>query len=320
MPFQIIEDTLVSALATDGTLSLSYPSGYQAGHFKLGARHTLMVDDNDAYDSPNDFTLTFGDSAITLTWKATPTLPIGSVLAIQLDQPGEALVFVKDKKRNAECVVEKKILNINFGTPIASDDDCFIKAATGTELPNAETVSYDFPATAASPQDGVSNDGLIDEKIGRNIIVTASHLSAKVAMTVLVTGLDVWGDELTESFAVAAGGTSEVVTGKKAFASVTTIDFVASGNAEANTISVGFGSTLGLPIYLPTDAYVLREIVDGAVATNGVVVAGKGNTTPTATTGDVRGTYTPNSAPDGGTEYEIDVALSDPGFVGPDQA
>ena len=49
----------------------------------------------------------------------------------------------------------------DFGAPILFDIDSLIDGATGTELPNTETVTYTFPAGNVSPQDGVNQSGVL---------------------------------------------------------------------------------------------------------------------------------------------------------------
>ena len=53
---------------------------------------------------------------------------------------------------------------------------------------------------------------------------------------------------------------------------------------------------------------MLAEIEDGAAATPGTLVPGV-TAEGTATTGDVRGTYSPDSNPDGSKNFELTVLL-----------
>jgi len=122
-----------------------------------------------------------------------------------------------------------------------------------------------------------------------------------------VTGTDEFGNTVVES---SASGTS--MAGKKAFKTVTSV--VPSANITSAT--VGTGDVLGLPAFLPGAGRVLAELEDGAAATAGTLVAGVRTTPATATTGDVRGTYDPNSAADGSKAFELVVALDDPSDKG----
>ena len=124
-----------------------------------------------------------------------------------------------------------------------------------------------------------------------------------------VTGTDEYGNTVVES---SASGTS--LAGKKAFKTITNI----SSNANITALTVGTGDVLGLPMYLPDTARVLIELEDDAAPAAGTTVAGSA-AEPTATTGDIRGTYDPNSACDGAARFSLVVALNEPEFKGGSQ-
>ncbi len=187
---------------------------------------------------------------------------------------------------------------IDLGAPITLDTNGLIVAATSTELPDTETVTYTFPVVSASPQDGANVSGVLATP--RNITCLTTHGSSIVAMTVLVTGTDVYGIVMSELITIAATGTSEVDVGAKAFATVTSIAITASADAEANTLNMGWGDVLGLPYRVDVDG-ILSVVEAGlpiaATAANFVPAV---TTDPaTTTTGDVRGTYIPETAADG---------------------
>ena len=130
----------------------------------------------------------------------------------------------------------------------------------------------------------------------RNITATATHATSVVAMTILVSGYDKYLQPMTEQLSIAATGTSQSATGKKAFAFVSSIAITSAGNATTNTLNVGWGSALGLPFQLLDKSNLIQnyfnEVPDSAWPT---VVAAV-TATPSATTGDVRGTVTMASA------------------------
>jgi hypothetical protein len=106
------------------------------------------------------------------------------------------------------------------------------------------------------------------------------------------------------------------MAGKKAFKTITDV----SSSASITGLTVGTGDVLGLPVFVPGGGHVVAEMEDGANATAGTVVGGDLTAGgATATTGDVRGTYDPNSAADGGKVFQLMVALPDPGYIGVDQ-
>src|SRR3546814_19575975 len=75
-------------------------------------------------------------------------------------------------------------------------------------------------------------------------------------------------DLLVETITGPTGATA--ASGKKAFKTVTAIAVSATTTAA---VTVGTGDVLGLPVYLPSSAAVLKELQDGASATAGTVVA-----------------------------------------------
>ena len=183
----------------------------------------------------------------------------------------------------------------DLGAPAVADADSLVKAATSTELPNAETVTYVIAtAGGSSPIDGVDSDGIQD--VARNIVSTVTHGSSVVAMTIVYTGLDAYGETVSETHTIPATGTSQVVNGAKAFKSITSVAITAAGNAEANTLNAGFGDVIGLP-YRITDKNQVLTMFDGQPDAAVVVIAD--DTTATATTGDIRGTVNPNGTLDG---------------------
>lgn len=191
---------------------------------------------------------------------------------------------------------------VDLGAPVALSATALLNAATSTELPNAATITYTFPSAGASPQDGtLGTTGTLD--VPRNLTFAASHASAVLAMTIVATGTDENGDTLTETFSIAAGGTAQSATGKKAFKQVTSLAITAAGNATTNTLNGGFGDSLGLPLAL-ADARSALLFIDGVPQTTlGTLTAADTTTPATSSTGDVRGTWLPNTATNGTRRY-----------------
>ena len=124
-----------------------------------------------------------------------------------------------------------------------------------------------------------------------------------------VTGTDYLGNTIVENKTL--NGTT-VVPGTKAFATVTAVSVL--GDSGSGFI-VGSAVILGLPIFIEDLDEWVTELEDGLTATAGTFVGGV-STAPTATTGDVRGTYSPNSAPDGAAHFVLYMALQDPAYTG----
>lgn len=314
--FKLVEHTIVTAVNNGGTFAIAYPDGTDSGFFENAKNHRIVTEQNDVYYFPADFTLTFGTSGITVNWGNARQLAAGTKLYVELDKVGA-------NGRNAVATVdyerapEASLRVIELGAPDAADTDNIIKAATSTELPNAETVTYTPDTNGTSPTDGVGPVVTINGvkywamDVPRNVSLAVTHASSIVAMTADITGLDEFGVEMVEQLSITDTGTTKTANGKKAFKYIRSVAFTSAGNAEANTANLGFGDVLGLPAFLPDTGYVLKELEDGAAASAGTIVAGD-VTEPSATTGDVRGTYDPSSACDGSKAFKLIVALPDP--------
>lgn len=133
----------------------------------------------------------------------------------------------------------------------------------------------------------------------RNVVINATHGSAVVAMSGIIYGTDINGDPYTEAWSVSAGGTTKTHTGTKAFKTVTRITEVIAADASTNTIIAGTGVLLGF-LTKVTVASLVKEYSAGSLVTNGTLVVAS-----TASTADNRGTYSPNTAPNGATTYLV---------------
>lgn len=218
---------------------------------------------------------------------------------------------------------------VSLGTPAVADADFIVKAATGTELPNAadpgETVTYTTATDGTSPLDAAApapveitlTDGSVVEvwdvrdgaDYGRNLVTVATHATAVVAMTVTYSGYDYAKRAMTEVHAITATGTSKTVTGAKAFAYLESVSVAAAADASANTLNVGTGVKLGLPYALHSAADVLAVYHGGAQElvnqSGGATVVAAVATAASGTTGDVRGTVAVNGTLDGSKEVVL---------------
>lgn len=275
MSFKAIETTLASTVANDGTLTLAYPSGFDKGAFLLGVRHRALYNGTSVLTQPNDFEISFGtrSAGITITNRSEASWLAGKTFVLQAETAGKAAYKDPDwgaTKFLARAQRSKPIL-IDLGQPLALNTDQFIKAATSTELPNATTISYTPATNGTSPTDDTMVldidyvNGVLCWKmdVPRNFTVAATHGSSMVAMTIVARGYDVYGNAMRESLSITATGTSKSATGVKAFAAIYQIDFTAAGDSTTNTVNVGFGDVLGLPVFLPSSSMILAETVDG---------------------------------------------------------
>lgn len=203
----------------------------------------------------------------------------------------------------------------DYGAIATLQAEGLIDSATSTELPNNETVTYTPATDGTSPLDDANNaavatitvngtDVLVYDLVTpRNITSTTTHGSSVVAMTILISGYDEYFEPMSELLTVPATGTSQAVVGQKAFRYVASIAIASGSDAEANTLDVGFGDAIGLPVRVDKTGFVM-VFCDGALDAATKVVAD--TTSPaTTTTNDVRGTWDSSTAPNGTREFVV---------------
>lgn len=242
--FDNVEFTLASAVADAGTVTVGYPTGRSKGSYDLTTgKHKLFVNGNE-YSAPEDFTLTFNanSSNITLTNAAGVTWAQSASCRLQIEKAGQ-----NDGKLtpNAKALTQiaAGLYLINLGSPNVADTDGILDGVAAEDSAQSYD-SDDFVSTF---------DGNLD--VPRNITITGS---AGANHVVTITGEDYLGNAMVE--AITASGTN-TIAGLKAFASVSAIDIAAG--ASGDTIDVGFGDVLGLPVALFKGAQVLAELEDG---------------------------------------------------------
>lgn len=152
-----------------------------------------------------------------------------------------------------------------------------------------DTVWKASTTVAASTTYTFDNAVEIPTEFGRNVVVESTD-----AGDITIVGKDFLGQVMTETLTCIVGD----VDGAKAFKQITGV--IAAADL-AGDIILKAGQELGLP-FCATE--LVRETVDGASAADGAITAPV-TAAPTATTGDVRGTYNPNTAGDGGKDISM---------------
>lgn len=288
MSLKIVYHTLASALAASGTVNVNYPTGTTRGNFLNASGHVLSANQSH-YTSPADFTITLNADNFTVNWGAgNITIPSGTVVGIQLEMQGEDDGEVTDLDSIAGLAFAP-LIAVDLGSPDVADADgvCASQAITAV---GGGTIAGALAAGGVATFD-----------VPRNVVAA---WTTTAVMT--VTGTDVYGNVIKES---SASGTS--MAGKKAFKTITAV----AVSVDVTGATVGTGDVLGLPVALPGTGHVVKELENGAAATAGTVVAAAA-AKATATTGDVRGTYDPNSACDGSKGFVLLAALPDPTYKG----
>lgn len=320
--------TLSGVLSADvpnnGTFAVSLPTSssgqalanFQAnfpvtgGDFLNGFNHRIslgasasQIGGGDAYTFPQQFDVTLAASTVTITNKSGSTWKAGNGYRLQLEGQGFRMYQDNDPNfaRKLVKAIDSPVLLENLGMPQAL-------SANSLVLAQAVAGAINLTLGGAFTSGGV---GYLDTP--RNVTIVSTNVG-DTTQVATVYGLDQYGSALRE--AITFNGTT-TVQGKKAFASVSRI---AVSAALAGNATVGHGNVLGLPVYLPSAGFILKELQDGATASAGTVVAGlRTGGGSTAITGDVRGTYTPAVAPDGTKTYQLIIATPDAGNLGAPQ-
>lgn len=301
MTRRTVSGILAAAVATAGTFTVGYPTGTTRGDFSLGVTHKLSCIGK-VFSAPENMTLSFGATSVTVTYQGTTTLPAGAPFTFQFDVLGECNPALH--AASGQAIYTPFVLgNLDLGSPgaPAANNVCLAQAVAGAA---ALTLNGALVASSVA---------VMDARTGR-ALVTVSSNAGDTTQTITVTGTDMYGVAMKET--IALNGTT-IVAGKKAFKRITAI---AASAALAGNITVGTGDVIGLPIYVPNAAMILKESIDGAAATAGTIVAGLAlSTKPTATNADIRGTYDPNSTTDGSRAFGLLAAIPDPTFLGATQ-
>ena len=278
-----VDAVTFSVVSTNDSQTIPYPTGRTAASYGTNGDHKVTGRDFSELSSRlGHITVTFGPSDITIVNNTDRTFKAGTVMNIALDLAG----YDRTEDEPNTGVVNLFPVQITLGTPIASDGDGY---CVSQNLTAAGVFSVDVTAAAAIAAAALA--GTAD--VPRNVVAAWTGTAV-----LTVTGTDVDGNVMVES---SGSGTS--FTGKKAFKTVTDI----SVSANVTGLTVGTSKVLGLPVFVESAVDLLGEKENGALATAGTLVVGA-TATATATTGDVRGTYAPNSAPDGSKLFQI-VAL-----------
>ncbi|MCA0204288.1 MAG: hypothetical protein LCH92_08100 [Proteobacteria bacterium] len=284
-----IQHTLVSAWAAGGTLAIAYPSGRGPGSYGGGTKHRITSREARALEAErNEITVKDLASTVSITNNSQTSFPAGAIIWIELDRSGAMLDA--DNLANDAAMSDLFPVMIDLGSPVTSDSDGAVASQAATAAGGLET----------GINGALAEDGVATFDVPRNVVAAWTGTAV-----LTVTGTDEFGETMVES---SGSGTS--MTGAKAFKTITGI----SVSADVTGLTVGNSKVFGLPAYAPAGA-IIKEVVNGAVVTNGTFVAGA-TAVATATTGDVRGTYAPNANPNGSTPIKLMCLLPSRSFRG----
>lgn len=119
------------------------------------------------------------------------------------------------------------------------------------------------------------------------------------AATMNIVGYDSYGYLTHQALTMGSGST---VTTTKTFKSV--LSMTPTGTLSGSAVTAGVADVFGLPWFATTASSIWGFFNNLILAGTGTFVGGV-TTTPSATTGDVRGTYVPGSASDGTKRFTL---------------
>lgn len=141
----------------------------------------------------------------------------------------------------------------------------------------------------------VRTDGVTVIQLDCARAVSIFLTSGGTARTYTVSGYDYYGQPMTENITTVANATT---AGLKAFYQIASV--VGAGGGSVTAVTVGTTDKLGIPVRVFDAGYVIRMGWNNTLASDaGTFVAADMTAPATATTGDVRGTYTPSNATNG---------------------
>jgi|GEM_PF-3011660 len=291
MPYVPVNLLLDRDVMRGDTLNLPYPRGKNEGSFFSAINHNMGID-GQFYLCPKDFVVTMRSDHIALHWHGPRDLKRGTLLNLQLEEPGGDFYF--DQKRGTTILnmVQSSLYLVNLGGPKVENANLYVRSQP-IPVPGNIVISGEQPYTS------------------RNVVVHSTQDNSHCVFR--LEGVDLYGRPMVEDL---KGPTAESgrTDGNKAFTKLTKITVQGDVRGE---ISVGSGSKLGLPVFLPASGFVIREMMNGVAVAGGVVTPGE-TRFPTATTSDTRGTYSPPRPQelDGRTAIHLLVSLPSPGNIG----
>ena len=172
----------------------------------------------------------------------------------------------------------------------APEQGAYTTAAMGVDIgDDGQWLTFGSGATIAvwNPADAVA----------RAIAITGSSSGADDSnVTATVEGRDLYGYQMTETITLGSSSLNGAI-GSKAFKYVDSITLANSTQLVSSHINIAFADKFGFPTIVNTPAYVEIMVVSSNSSTVTTYTASQGvsfasTATPTATTSDVRGTWT----------------------------
>jgi hypothetical protein len=286
---------VASANPTSATLTLVSSNSSTTGVYystsfvraDTGATDTVLA--LDAYAS---VTGSFSNGVLTIT-TSTSQMPIGPGMVVLSTSGTVSQGTVAGTQIVSQLTTTGTYTSVSQGTTGTYQTNGNLTATSGTV-----TLAYQTPGQCAVPNNA-QTPGIYNWSpqalLGRAVSITAAA-SATYA-TATVSGYDIYGYPMSEAITITAGS---AVNGKKAFKYIKSV-VLSGGTADTtHAYSVGTADIFGLPLRSDTFGDILVNYATSLVATTLVTSASSyvpaDRTTPSTTTGDVRGTYAATSS------------------------
>ena len=286
---------VASANPTSATLTLVSSASSTTGVYPsttfvradTGATDTVLA--LDAYAS---VTGTFSNGVLTIT-ASSSQMPIGPGMVVLATTGTVSQGTAAGTQIVSQLTTTGTYTSVSQGTTGTYQTNGNLTATSGTV-----TLAYQTPGQCAVPNNA-QTPGIYNWSpqalLGRAVTVTAAA-SATYA-TATVSGYDIYGYPMSEAITITAAST---VTGKKAFKYIKSV-VLSGGTADTtHAYSVGTADVFGLPLRSDTFGDIIVNYATSLVASTLITSASSyvpaDRTTPSTTTGDVRGTYAATSS------------------------
>ena len=133
--------------------------------------------------------------------------------------------------------------------------------------------------------------------------ISVTLVTGGTARAYTISGYDYYGQAMSEVITSVAAATTN---GKKAFYQIASIT---GAGGSVTAITIGTTKLIGLPVKVSEACYLMSVGWSTTLARDAGTFAAAVQTAATTTTGDVRGTYSPASSPDGISRLVIGIAL-----------
>jgi hypothetical protein len=180
-----------------------------------------------------------------------------------------------------------------------------ILGGTGTITGYSNPTTYILTAVTATT-------ATLTTTLGAAVVTTAgtptglTYTLGVAPQTLTISGYDYYGQAMTQAITTSSAVSTAVNT-TKAFYQITSI---AIGGATGTALTVGTTDVLGLPVRAIDGAYIVNAGWNNTAGYDAGTWVKADMTTPaTSSTGDVRGTYIPSSAPDGTKRLVMAIAI-----------